>query len=138
MKRLFFTILGTLTLLLGSCNLDNDEPNFHFEPLRIVSAELPESFQLNQTYQITVTYELPNNCTGFSGFDVTQSDTTVRNVVVFGSVRTDREFCTEETIEEQATFNFVCNYSDTYMFRFWQGVSAEGEQEYFEVEVPVN
>lgn len=138
MKRLFliFLTLG-LFVSVNSCNKD-EGPNFHFEPLRILSAELPESFEYNQTYQIIVTYALPDGCTAFSGFDVTKSDTTTRNVVVFGTVRTDQEACTQIVTEGQASFSFVCLYNEPYVFRFWQGEGIDGEGEYFEITVPVN
>ncbi len=139
MRRLFF-ICVALSLLLQafSCSLNNDGPNFHFKPLQITNAELPDSFELKETYQITVNYTIPDSCTDFSGFDVTQSDTSTRNVVVFGTVRTDQEACTTTTKEAQASFSFVCLYDEPYTFRFWQGEGEDGEQEYFEVVVPVN
>ena len=138
MKRLSFIFL-TLGLLVSvnSCNKD-DGPNFHFEPLSILSAEVPESFELNQTYQITVSYTIPDGCTSFSHPDVTAADTTTRNVVVWGTVRTDQETCTQNVTEGQTSFNFICKYNEPYVFRFWQGASEDGEQEYFEVVVPVN
>ena len=137
MKRLFFIFLTLGLLSVNSCN--NDEgPNFHYKPLRILAAELPDSFELNQTYQIIVTYAIPDGCTNFSHPDVTVGDTTTRNVVVFGTVRTDQEVCTAEVTEGQASFNFICLYDEPYVFRFWEGEGEDGEQEYFEVIVPVN
>lgn len=139
MKR-FMRICFAVSFVLFSfsCSLNDDGPNFHFKALQITEAEVPESFELNQTYQITVTYILPDGCTGFSGFEVADADTTIRNVVVFGTVRTDQEACTTAVTEAQASFNFLCLYDETYTFRFWQGEGADGEQEYFEVVVPVN
>ena len=138
MKRLFFIFLSLgLFLSLNSCN--NDEgPNFHFAPLRILTANIPDSFELNQTYRIIVTFAIPDGCTNFSGFDVTDSDTTTRNVVVFGTVRTDQDACAQVITEGQASFGFICLYEEPYIFRFWQGEGEDGEQEYFEVIVPVN
>lgn len=137
MKKIFFRLLFFTTLLLVNSCTNDDAPNFHFVPLQIVSAELPEFFSLNQTYQIRVTYTKPDTCTSFSGFDVTPKDVTVRNVVVIGTTRTDQETCDETPIEGVATFGFVVNHFQTYVFRFWQGEDENGEQQYFEVEVPV-
>jgi len=137
MKKSFFRILFAISLLIAnSCSKDY-EPNFHFVPLQIVSADLPEFFSLNQTYQIRVTYNKPDACTSFSGFDVTPKDVTTRNVVVIGTKRTDQETCDETPTESVATFGFVVQHFQTYIFRFWQGEDANGEQQYFEVEVPV-
>lgn len=137
MRKKFILLMVCTSALLGGCSLD-DEPNFHFTSLRIVFAELPESFELNETYQIFVDYELPGGCSAFEGFEVTQADTTVRNVVAIGSVRTDIAACPEEIREGQAFFNFVVIYDQPYTFKFHQGENSEGEAEYFEVIVPVN
>ncbi len=137
-KRSFSTfLLGITILLLGSCSIEN-ESNFSFVPLQIVSAELPESFDLDQTYRISVTYLKPDGCTGFASFDIVDKEVTTRNVVVIGTARTDQEACTQAIVEETRTFDFIVLYPETYVFRFWEGENTNGEQEYFEVEVPVN
>jgi len=124
-------------LLLNSCSLD-DGSNFYFLPLQIVSAELPDSFNLNETYQIRVQYNQPDACTAFAGLEVVDMDTTVRNVAVVGTKRTDQDVCAEIVTERTTTFNFIVNYSQSYTFRFWQGENEDGEPMYLEVEVPVN
>ena len=138
MKRLVL-ILGAIAMCFGlnSCNLDDDGVNFHFAALEVVDVELPESFEFNGRYQITVTYNRPDDCTFFEGFEVSEKDTTVRNVVVVASVITDRE-CTPQAEEVEATFNFVVLYNETYVFRFWQGEDQNGDPKFLEVEVPVN
>lgn len=133
-RIIFYSLL--LVLGLSSCNLGDDGPNFHFTALQITSAELPESFNLNETYEIKVTYVRPDGCTFFEGFDLSKEDVTVRNVVAVGSVRTDQT-CTTAIEEEEATFLFVVLFDEPYTFRFWQG-TEDGTDEYFEVEVPVN
>jgi hypothetical protein len=137
MKKSFFKILFVFVALSFSSCLSDDDSNFHFVPLQIVSADLPESFTINESYDIQVTYALPDACTGFSGFDVVNKDTTVRNVAVLGLKRTDQEVCATSTQEQTASFKFIVNYSQTYTFRFWQG-EENGEQQYLEIEVPVN
>ncbi len=138
MKRFVFLFLIGVALVFSGCSLDSQEPNFYFEPLSIVSAVMPDSFELNQTYQIEVTYKLPNECTGFGGFDVTQQNETIRNVVVFGTARTDMDNCAQTISEKKETFDFICKYNQTYTFRFWQGVDQNDEHQYLEIEVPVN
>lgn len=132
-------ILGVVlfSLLLGGCSIEEDEPNFYFTSLSIDSAELPESFALNQTYQINVTYSLPNGCTHYEGFDVTKEDTTIRNVVAVGVAMTDLVSCTQEIRQEEASFNFIVKYNQPYTFRFYQGENSDGEPEFLEVVVPV-
>ncbi|MEZ2413785.1 hypothetical protein ACA086_02400 [Muriicola sp. E247] len=136
-KKFTFLILFFLALVFQSCKLEDDSVNFNFIPLQIVSADLPQSFELNETYEIRVRYLRPSGCVFFEGFDITKEATTTRNVVAIGT-----EFyedpCTQAIEELEATFNFICLYDDTYLFRFWSGENENGEQQYLEIEVPVN
>ncbi|WP_165869276.1 hypothetical protein [Maribacter algicola] len=138
MMKKYTLVVALFALLLGGCSLDDDEPNFNFKALRIESAELPESFILNETYQINVTYSLPDGCTQYEGFDVTKEDTTIRNVVAIGVAMTDLVSCTKAITQEEASFNFIVKYDQPYTFRFYQGDNSAGEPEFFEVVVPVN
>ncbi len=136
--KVFVFLFASLALIFSGCSLDDDEPNFHFTALRITSADLPESFTFNQTYRIDVTFELPDGCTAYEGFDVTQEDTTVRNVVAIGTVRTDEDIaCTQAIVEREAFFNFSVIYNEPYTFKFFQGEDSDGEPQFLEVVVPV-
>lgn len=136
MKKALVILLGLITISLASCSLDDNGTKFHFVPLKIVAADLPESFSLNETYEVAVTYELPNNCSFFEGFDVTKSNDSIRNVVAIGT-QLEQPDCTAEVVEKQSTFSFVCLYNQTYVFRFWNGEDEQGNAQYFEIEVPV-
>jgi len=137
MKRLvLLTLLFSFGLMTNSCSND-DEPNFNFIALKALQAELPESFELNNTYQIKVTYERPDDCSFFERFEVTSSDTTIRNVTAFGFELTDRD-CSEIAEEVEASFDFIVLHNQPYTFRFWQGRNETGEHQFFEVIVPVN
>jgi hypothetical protein len=136
MKKTFLLILCCITILNTSCSLNDDSVNFHFVPLQIVDAEFPESFNLNETYNIKVTYIVPNNCIAFEGFDISNFDTTGRNIVAIGSERED-EVCNLIAVEAEGSFDFICLYEGTYYFRMWSGEDVNGEQQYIELEVPV-
>ncbi len=138
MKRFFFLFLVVGIFLFGGCSLDTPEPNFYFEPLSITNVVMPDSFELNQSYEIEVSFQVPDACTDFSGFDITHQNETTRNVVVFGTTRINVENCALNVTEMQETFVFTCNYDQTYTFRFWQGVDINDEHQYLEIEVPVN
>ncbi len=137
MGRKVIFLVVCFTLILCGCSND-DGPNFHFTALQITSADVPESFELNQTYQINVTYNLPDGCTAYEGFDVSDEDTTTRNIVAIGSVRTDIEACTQVVTTEEAFFNFTVIYNQPYTFKFFQGENSDGEAEFLEIIVPVN
>lgn len=138
MKRLVYLLITVITFaFLGSCSFDDDDPNFRFETLRIISAELPDSFTLNETFQIEITYVKPSGCINFEGFDVTNIELTTREVVAVGTARTDLT-CIGTIIEETSIINFIVLYDEPYIFRFWQGEGTDGEGEFLEIQVPVN
>ena len=137
-KRIFLGVgLLLLSLLQWGCDSDDEAMDYQFVALQITEARLPVSFQLNETYDIGVTYALPNGCSGFAGFDVIAEDTTVRRVVAIGTESLDA-VCTQQVVEVDTTFQFICLYSDTYLFKFYTGTDPEGEPQYLEYEVPVN
>ncbi|HDZ04511.1 hypothetical protein LCGC14_0079170 [marine sediment metagenome] len=127
-----------LVFICNGCSIDDDGANFHFTALEIVDAEVPESFDLNQTYKISVNYLKPDSCTYYEGFDVVKDSLTVRSIVAIGAVRTDFDNCMEELVQETASFNFQVIYTDPYTFKFYIGDNNEGEAQYLEIVVPVN
>ena len=136
MKKTFLLILCCIAITITSCSLNDDSVEFNFVPLQIVDAEFPESFTLNETYNIKITYIIPNNCVAFEGFDISNIDITSRNIVAIGSERVD-EVCNLVAIEAEGSLDFICLYEGTYFFRMWTGEDENGEQQYIELEVPV-
>ncbi len=138
-KVLMPLILLVACSWLGSCDLDDDTPNFYFTALRTVDVDIPEAFVFGETYDIDVTYQRPNGCTYFEGFDVTKTAQTDRDVVVVGSVLTDEErACTQAVTEVVATMQFRVIYTGEYHFRFYAGKDAEDNDIYLEYTVPVD
>lgn len=131
---------GLLVLLLlpvlNTCSISGDEVNYHFVTLQTIAVDMPESFMLNETYDIGVTVLEPNGCTQFAGFNVTPEGTTVRNVEAIGTELVDG-VCTEVITSVETSLEFICLYDETYRFRFWTGENESGEPQYLEFEVPV-
>jgi len=138
MRKKLILLAVVMAFINNGCSIEDDDVNFYFTALEIVDAELPESFDYNQTYEILVNYIKPDSCTNYEGFDVVKDSLTVRNIVAIGSVRTDTDNCTVESIELTASFNFKVIYTDPYTFKFYTGDNSEGEAQYLEVIVPVN
>ena len=139
MKKTFLALCALMvSLTFSSCDLEDDGPNFHFVPLRIESVEMPESFDLEETYVISFKYIVPDGCTYYEGIDVVDEEVTTRKVVAIGAQRTDQDACTEVIREEMGSFNFIVIHNQPYLFRFYQGEDINGEQQFLEVEVPVN
>lgn len=139
MKRVLKVIfLFSCISLLGGCDIESSGSNFKFVTLRIVDVELPESFDINGFYDIQVTYERPNGCTFFEGFDVTRVDQNTRDVVAIGTEFIDDMACTQAIEEVVANFQFEVVYSGPYTFRFFNGTDANGNPVYLEYVVEVN
>lgn len=133
-KLLIFTafILATAT----SCNIDNDNtPNFFLEIVPIQSVEVPDEFVHGETYEISVTYNRPNDCYEFNDF-IYGIENNERTVAVVNTVYTDLE-CNAVPESITVSFDFVVVSTDTYLFKFYQGSDAQGQDQYLLVEVPV-
>lgn len=139
MKKVIVPIIVFMACsLFSSCELDSDSPNFYFTTLEVVEASLPASFELNQTYDIEVTYARPNGCTFFEGFDVSKTAETDRDVVVIGSVLTDQDaVCTQAIEEVTAILPFKVIFTGEYHFRFYAGQDESDNAIYLEYTVPV-
>ncbi|MFK7833301.1 MAG: hypothetical protein AB8B52_08495 [Winogradskyella sp.] len=135
MKKQFFLVF-ILCLIFSSCNIDDDtNVILGTEILPIESVEMPESFVLNETYEIHITYNRPSNCYQFYDFyyEINQNERTV------GIINTvyDNPSCIEEEESVTVTLNFRVVSTETYLFKFYQGQDEEGEDLYYLVEVPV-
>lgn len=134
MKRL---VVFCLTLMLfASCSVDDDSTSFSFEVLPVESVDIPDEFELGETYPITVSYLRPSTCHGFKEFYYLKENNE-RTVAPITYVF-DNDDC--ETLEDnlvEATFNFIVTSNGSYIFKFWQGEDTDGETQYLIIEVPV-
>ncbi|MFD2100251.1 hypothetical protein [Flagellimonas iocasae] len=122
----------------SSCELDDDTPNFYFTSLAVVDVDMPESFELNETYDIDVTYVRNDGCTYFEGFDVIKTAQTEREVLVVGSRLTDNDItCTQAVEEVIATMQFKVIFTGEYHFKFYAGRDENDAAVYLEYDVPV-
>ncbi|MFD0863067.1 hypothetical protein ACFQ1M_12705 [Sungkyunkwania multivorans] len=129
--------LLALTIFVSSCSLDDDSNDFTFEFVPIVSVEMPDTFMLNETHQITLNYFRPSTCHGFFDVSFSRDSQLQRTVAVINTVANSAD-CTELTDElRDFTFDFSVVYTGTYTFRFWQGKDDNGEDLFLIIEVPV-
>ena len=137
-KLLMLLVFLVAGLWFSSCELDDDTPNFYFTSLATVAVDMPESFELNGTYDIDVTYARPNGCTYFEGFDVVKTGETDREVVVVGSTLTDEELaCTQAVEQVVAVMPFKVIFTGEYHFKFYAGKDENDAPIYLEYDVPV-
>ncbi|WOD44687.1 hypothetical protein [Hwangdonia lutea] len=134
MKKL--VALSLALFLFASCSLDDDSHNYSFEILPIESVEIPDEFTLGETYPITVSYFKPSTCHSFKEFYYLKENNE-RTVAAINYVFENRtcDNLTDELVE--ATFNFIVTSNGSYIFKFWQGEDASGEDQYLIIEVPV-
>jgi len=133
MKRL---IIITLSLILfASCSSD-DDLEYSIEILPIESVNIPESFTLGEIYPITVSYLRPTTCHSFKEFYY-RKNLNERTVAVINYNVQDNN-CNDLSDElVEATFNFIVTSNGSYIFKFWQGVDENDEDQYLIIEVPV-
>lgn len=132
-----FTLLLIGLLVFSAClNNDNDKLNYSFEYLPIDEAITPASFTFGQIDTITVKYSLPNGCYHFNQIYYETKDTT-RIVAISAFVELDAP-CTLAIIQEEKKIPVKASQKEDYVFKFYKGKDANGENIFEEVVVPVN
>jgi hypothetical protein len=134
MKKLVLLTLFLLTLV--SCSIDDDQPNYSYEVLPVDSYTLPASFTLGQTYEIKLKYKRPTKCHFYQGIYY-DKNLNIRTIGIQTSVlqNTDCEPIDLELTE--VSFKFYVTNTGSYIFKFYKGEDANGENIFEEVEVPV-
>jgi hypothetical protein len=133
MKKL---LVICITLILASCSVDDDSVDYSFDILPVESVDIPEEFTLGETYPITVSYFKPSSCHTFKEFYYLKNNNE-RTVAPINYIfeEDNCESLEDELVEN--TFNFVVTGNGSYIFKFWQGEDADGEDLYLIIEVPV-
>ena len=135
MSHLSWIIVFLLGLSFYGCEIESGE-TFHFTPLAITAADLPEEFVINQVYDIPVTLVIPDGCTSFEGFTSSIGINNTRTVEAIGIVQTV-DVCTQAIRTVEHSFQLPIEFIDTYNFRFYSGQLESGEATYLEYSIPV-
>lgn len=133
MKKL---LVICLTLILASCSVDDGAIDYSFEILPVESVDIPDEFILGETYPITVSYFKPSSCHTFREFYYLKNNNE-RTVAPINYVLENNDCETLENELIENTFNFIVTSNGSYIFKFWQGEDADGENQYLTIEVPV-
>jgi len=133
MKR-FLLILITI-ISLSACSVEDNAPNYHFEYIGITEVDIPDEFIFGETYEIIVSYTLPNSCYTFYNFDYIYRDTS-REIYTYAIVNDDA-VCTLETVDGEYIIYVEVRQQEDYTFKFWQGEDSQGVGQYLIIEVPV-
>jgi len=141
MKKLIVLLVCAVTLM--SCSID-EGVNTQVEYGKVSAIDLPDFFELGETYQIEVTYLLPTACHSGAGVDVFRmnEDTSESWDIFIAGVTTydaNAGECTRDNsaAERKETFSLRIEEDVIYKFHLWTGVSSTNQPEYTIIEVPV-
>ena len=133
-----FIILFLAVFLIYGCN-DDDDNNYHdyyLEYVSVISADLPDEFIYGRTYRINVTIELPNSCYFYyNQYDYFYEGTS-RLIYPIAHVD-DGVPCTPNIRETTFSIPVQALQYETYIFKFYQGEDADGQDMFLTIEVPV-
>lgn len=144
MKKLFLLMLATM--VLSSCNIEDDGPNTNYRLAEVTDADLPEEFEMGKTYEIEVTYRLPDACHLAAGLEARRGDQTGegrRKIFVAGVASYDANVteCDQDADEEdllkKEKFSIRIDEQDPYTFLLWTSYNANMESQYDTIAVPV-
>ena len=105
---------------------------------------MPYFFTSGQTYELEMFYNQPSSCHIYKGIYF-EKDGNTRTVAIQASVIASSSCVaipvdstgTNAEIDQSVKFNFTATGNETYFFKFWTGKNQQGEDTYYEVEVPV-
>lgn len=147
MKKLILLFVSSLVLV--SCDVDDDGPRPVIVAAEVTDIDVPAFFEAGKTYDIDVTYLLPDACHTNAGINAHRGSSSngeeeFRDIYVTGLASYDANVteCEEEAEDElqmESTFNMTigANEDDPYTFYLWTGVDEDDENIYTEVVVPV-
>ncbi|TDN87366.1 hypothetical protein DET49_11256 [Salegentibacter sp. 24] len=145
MKRI--ALLMVVALSLYSCSTEDDGPNVNFAVAEITDTDLPEFFEIGESYDLEVTYQLPNACHDFYTFDVNQykdeenDSTFVIEIAALTSYDANLTECPEDgEISDSRTIRNLRIMSEdynTYQFKLLTGIDENEEGEFLIIDVPI-
>lgn len=136
MKHFFALFL--IVFLVYGCNDDDDnnDHDYHLEYTEVISAELPDEFIFGRTYRIFITIELSDSCHYFyNQYDYFYEGT---SRLIYPIVHIDDGVpCTPNIREITFSIPVQALQYDPYIFKFYQGEDADGQDVFLTIEVPV-
>ena len=132
-----FTLLFASLFLFYAClQNDNDAPNLAWELLPVDEHITPDSFIFGEKDTIKIKYSLRSNCSYFDNIYYEYQDTA--RVVAIRSIKDLDSDCNLELIQYDYNLIVTATQEEDYLFKFYKGKDANGENIFEEVVVPVN
>ena len=135
-KYLLFMIIA-VSITLSSCSTDDGYYHkYHLEYVGVTNVDVPDEFIFGSTNRIDVTIELPNSCYYFyNQYDYFYEGTS-RLIYPIAHVDDDVA-CTLNITETTFSIPVQALQTEPYIFKFYQGEDADGQDIFLTVEVPV-
>ncbi|MCK5815394.1 MAG: hypothetical protein KAH07_05560 [Flavobacteriaceae bacterium] len=136
MKHYLLLFLAIVTFT--SCNDDDDynEHDYHLEYTSVIDVDVPDEFIYGRTYEIDVTIELQDGCHYFYNQYEYRYEGTAR--LIYPIVHIDDNVpCTENIRETTFSIRVQALQAEPYIFMFYQGEDADGQDQFLKVIVPV-
>jgi len=128
-------VLFFSTVVLIGCDVNDDDFFQSTQVSPILSANVPDTMVIGESYSLEVTYQKDSDCHTFSNFDVLpQGDSLVfvRAVTLF----TQASNCSQDALGESKGLEFDNIFETNFTFKFLKDVD-EGEPVYIDKEVVV-
>lgn len=154
MKKTSLILFLALSISLISCSED-DGPSINYQYAKITNHNLPAFIEYSDTYDLKATFELPDACHTFFGFNVVPLEdeddekTLIFEVLALTSYDPNVTECNEEgdltqtksIFQNDFNLSKITSNEDRYnsiRFRFVNGInSATNKYEFLTVDVPV-
>lgn len=146
MKKILLLLL--MAFAVNSCSSDEDGPEVYYELIPIYRCEMPYRFTAGETYDLNMIFKMPTTCHAYKGIYI-EGEGNVKTIAI-QSIVYKRNDCQpinyDSTNAQQPTgeptsekFKFTASGpGTTYIFKLWTGKNEQGEDTYYEVEVPVD
>lgn len=149
MKKILLLLLVALPLI--SCDIDDDGTNMITLPAKAIAIDVPDFFEQGETYELEVTYLLPDAChlpAGINAQRAAAMGNGRRDIYIWGVAATEYgkecnevpEPATEEEanpLETKGKFPILIDEAEPFTFYLWAGIDEEGKDIFTEVVVPV-
>ncbi len=121
-----------------SCELGDDNyQNFGYQLLPIETAVFPDTVKVNRTNNIVVTYLRPSDCHFVEGFYYDDSSGNTRTVAMQSRVLIQDDCQDLEEAPVEATLRFAPMTTGFYLFKFYKGTDANGQNLFEEHRIEV-
>lgn len=148
MKKLILLFVSALALV--SCNTDDDETRTLLTGAKVTSTDLPAFFEAGKSYDVKITYMLPDACHTAAGINVqrgsiTSTEEEWRDIYITGVASYDANLTTcnkdaeASELKKETTFKITIptEEEEAYTFYLWTGIDADDKNIFTEVVVPV-